>query len=171
MKGSGTDEGVKMFVAGSVDFIDCDLRGTINDFNVLGTGQVTLPTEAKPFCDVYLTVDKTTTGTIIFDAVSVDNRSNYSTSTGNFTAPVSGYYAVHAAARSANTADGTIGLSIYAAGVVVASGADSSGSATLGNVSLSAIVKLDRGDVVTVSLDGGSASGGSRATKMVVHML
>lgn len=100
---------------------------------------------------------------LTYDTKTFDTGSNYSTSTGKFTAPVAGFYMFHAEKSSpiGNTGNGTVAL--YVNGVLTKVGTQiySGASGTTVGVGVTGLLQLAANDYVQVYTYGG---GGAIAT-------
>lgn len=88
---------------------------------------------------------------VIYEDRDFDTHNTYNTSTGVYTVPVSGIYQVNASFRL-NSANAT-NAAILVNGIIKTFGTYSSGSQ--GNPSMSDIITLEKGDLITVEQNGG----------------
>jgi hypothetical protein len=133
------------------------------------TGAMTRPNH--PCFDV-TTSTASTTGTIAFNTVNIDNNSNYSTSNGRFTAPVAGSYMFYTQYIKQNS------------NTVMRRRFDKNGAAALngreirldtgnnyGYGSMTMIIDLAAGDYVTVNQHEGTAHGGETYEAFGGHLI
>lgn len=100
---------------------------------------------------------------IVFDTEIFDTSSSFNTSTGIFTAPVSGYYHVSANLGTSNIGDGQqVLLRIYANGSVVALVAGSGSAAGSDpRVSTSVLTYLDAGQEIKATANSSASTAGA----------
>ena len=93
-----------------------------------------------------------------FNTINWNIGSHYSSSTGYFTAPVSGYYAFLCTCLS--TSGGTTEIALYKNGATILGGGRTSGAAYAATPTADSIIYLASGDYAGIYLTSGSIYGG-----------
>ena len=116
--------------------------------------------------------DSVSSGNFLYANADVkhNNGNHYSTSTGRFTAPVSGFYFL-AGAVLTNGANTRVETAIYVNTNIYLHGNESTGSSPYGAAHCSGIAELSAGDYVSFKLVSGTMYGGHQNNYFSVHLL
>ena len=160
---AGTINGASL-VAGSVGSAALATNSVTN--SAITTGNLYTSKVYNPYkCRYYLGADQSVIAgfvnqRIIFNTLTYDTSSNYSTGTGFFTAPVAGFYCIQSNIRVLNGASANeVDLNIQVNGFTVATSIRTSETAS-GTYSyvLSDVQKLNATDTISISFSGGNAA-------------
>ena len=138
-----------------------DLDGS-EKMRIDGSGRVTMP--SQPSFHARRTGGHGTTGTIIFNTADVNVGNHYSTSTGNFTAPIAGRYLLYTTVLSASGTNVGADMKINGTRYAVTEESWANQSSTYRSTSITAIASLAANDAVRVDNKQGGYYGSSSYT-------
>jgi hypothetical protein len=147
--------------SGSITTGSLSNTGTYTGTNgSISTNYLTNPTKFSAYRGGGWTTS-TGLGLVTFDTTTFDTGSNYSTSTGRFTAPVAGFYHFTANAGTFVGAGAGFGIALYKNGTVVLLGnATVSGGATYTNIAqVGGLLQLAVNDYIQVYFNGSGGTG------------
>ena len=131
-------------------------------FRIDASGRVTMPNQ--PCFHARRTGGHGTTGTIVFDTADVNVGNHYSTSTGNFTAPIAGKYLLFTTVLSAAGVNVGADMKINGTRYAVTEESWPNTSSTYRSTSITAIASLSANDAVRVENKQGGYYGSSAYT-------
>ena len=138
------------------------------------SGRVTMP--YQPSFEAYKTSSTTATGIIVFDTTNHNIGNHYNTSTGRFTAPVTGTYLIISQIFVSGTSSGTARQDIRLNGSNIVEGKFYYSPSDYEHNTLSRVLKLSANDYVEVHLitlpsSGGNSLGGRPFTSFSGYLI
>tara|TARA_R100001509_G_C4839197_1_gene205982 strand:+ start:91 stop:1038 length:948 start_codon:yes stop_codon:yes gene_type:complete len=170
LNNSSTNDGMYLKAGTGASSIQTNGGSHVLNFFTSGTermkidssGRVTTPNQ--PCFHARRTGGHGTTGTIIFDTADVNVGNNYSTSTGNFTAPIAGKYLLYTNILSASGTNVGADLKINGTRYAVTEESFPNTSGTYRSTSITSIASLSANDAVRVENKQGGYYGFSAYT-------